>query len=251
MLVSLAFSLRGQPQRKAFEVVSFKLEPPIHGDDSRLVNFTENPGRVDYLHISLENLLGMAYRMSGNRITGLPRWSQTALYTLHATYPPEWPKTDIKEMLRTLLEDRLQFEAHTQEKQVRGFGLEVSGRGSKLRPSDAEPPGPTIDGAKLQAQFDRKRGNIVSSRISIEQLAGILSYILDQPVANGSKLDGWFSVQLRWTPETADPSAVPAGDKYPSIFTALEEQLGLRLKAQQVATKYLIVDRVEREPNDQ
>lgn len=249
ILIAVFMAVAAHGQSKTFEVVSFKVEPPLRGDEGRMYNYTEDPGRIAYFHISLDNLIARAYDVANNRISGVPRWNDSTLYSLSATLPPGSSKSDVRVMLRNLLNERLRLKVHTQDRQVRGFVLVEATRGSKLKASLAEPPGPTSHGSKPQSQVDRRRGRLAGTRMPIDQLAFLLSIVLDQPVVNQSRLEGFIEVDLRWTPESVDPNAEP--DKYPSIFAAPEEQLGLRLRAQTVSAQYLIVDHVEREPKDE
>jgi uncharacterized protein (TIGR03435 family) len=82
----------------------------------------------------------------------------------------------------------------------------------------------------------------------MERFAEILSRQMDLPVVNHTGLEGAFNLKLRWTPESARlakaaDSAVPDG---PSIFTAIQEQLGLRLHAQKVPVEVLVIDHAEK-----
>ena len=242
-----AFALNAQTG--TFEVASFKMEPPLKAGEIRLYSYVENPGRIAYQHVAIQNLIADAYDVYTNQISGIPRWTDSIRYALSATLPQGSTKANIREMLRNLLAEQLNLRVHMQEKQVRGYVLVQSVHGFRLKQSQADPEGPSSDGSKPRAQIDRKRGRIVGTRMSMKEIALLLSVVLEQPVVDKTSIDGFFDIQLRWTPEATNLISDPGA--YPSIFGALEEQLGLRVRSQVVSARYLIVDNVERDPKSE
>jgi uncharacterized protein (TIGR03435 family) len=91
-------------------------------------------------------------------------------------------------------------------------------------------------------------GKVKGTNVSMADLAGILSRHLNEPVQDQTGLRGVFDVNLEWMPELAQADA--ASDRLSSIFTAVQEQLGLKLQAQKVTVDVLVVDHAERNPTE-
>jgi len=82
-------------------------------------------------------------------------------------------------------------------------------------------------------------------RLPMAQFAGLLAELVDRPVKDMTGVHGVFNIKLRWTPEGVTDPELPT-----SIFTALEEQAGLKLEAQKLLVEILVVDRIERQPTE-
>jgi uncharacterized protein (TIGR03435 family) len=98
------------------------------------------------------------------------------------------------------------------------------------------------------AATNNGRGHIVATNASMDRFAEILSRQMDRPVVNQTGLQGVFNLTLQWTPDSARPANPQNGaaTEGPSIFTAIQEQLGLRLRAQKVPVDVLVIDHAER-----
>jgi bla regulator protein BlaR1 len=198
---------------------------------------------------SLLILILEAYpEISGSRLSGGPAWLTTEYWDLAAKLPPNMPSTE-KElnhktelMLQALLADRFKLVTHREMRDQPVYDLVLAKGGSKLKPSSAE-----------KFSFKTSRGGIEFQHESIEGLANYLysPYIAlgsgqqpaDRPVVDRTGLQGFFDFALEWTPDTvqADPAATGA-----SLFTALEEQLGLKLQPRKAAAEFLVIDHAER-----
>lgn len=146
-------------------------------------------------------------------------------------------------MLRALLEERIHLKAHRETKNLPIYELVVSRPGllrqgncaDACRTSDFEQKGAdlTIDGEAMNAI----------------ELAGTISMVLDRPVVDRTGATGTFDVHLQWTPdpgEVGDSDAVSVGDSSGSIFTVLQEKLGLKLQRAIGPVEVLVIDHVEK-----
>jgi len=126
---------------------------------------------------------------------------------------------------------------HWAPKELSGYALVAAAKGAKLKPIESTSQTDTCTGdSKIQA-----------SQVSMEGFAGLLETALDRPVQDLTGMPGVFDLTLEWTPDEAP--AEPSGDvPAPSLFTALQDRLGLRLRAQKVSIRTLVVDHIERVP---
>jgi uncharacterized protein (TIGR03435 family) len=234
---------------------------------------TEVPlGRCRFVHTPLEMLIRQAYefeitksgankKFTGGPPTGGPTWMSSEYFDIEAVAPDPAKATAarLNEMLRTLLADRFQLKTHDETRQTQRYVLMLSKGGPKMKPSTAE-DGPrglnSIAGQPLTARS-----------VDMPMFAGFLAGRLGKPVGDETGLNGEYTFQLTWTPgdnEVGLGSNLPGGFQLPaeirekinaannrnpngpSLFTALQEQLGLRLETKQQPVQYLIVDRAEK-----
>jgi uncharacterized protein (TIGR03435 family) len=141
----------------------------------------------------------------------------------------------VEPMLRAFLKDRFQLETHNARKQEDGFELVLAKDGLKLKASD-----PGADTAAIVA-----RGRLFLGRATLDRIASLLSSPLGKPV-NQTGIPGTFNLDLQFAPEGSQISQT--GTERPSIFTAVQEQLGLKLEPRKVMSDILVIDRCESVP---
>lgn len=134
---------------------------------------------------------------------------------------------------RRLLKDRFHLVVHRETRQVEGYGLLVAKSGPKLQ----------------SANGDSHVGYMLSdtlrfSSISLDTFAAAVARVVGRPVADRTGIKGNYNIELHYAPADSSDSA------YPSIFGALQEQLGLKLEPQQVPDEILVIDSVDREPTE-
>ena len=191
--------------------------------------------KFNALRISLEGLIEYAYNINHNEMVG-PAWLGSETYDIEAK--PEHPVSiaQIRQMLQTLLTDRFKLSVHTETKELPVYALMPAKNGPRLReaPADEEP------------SFRRTPGHIVAENEPISSLINAFRGnffalgVLDRPVIDTTGLKGRYDFTLEWAQR--DP------DTGPSLFTALQEQLGLRLVAQKGPVEVLVIDHVEKVP---
>ena len=150
----------------------------------------------------------------------------------------------LREMLRLLLADRFRLEVHNETREQLVLLLKVAKGGIKLKeiPSD-------ISGALRPG-----RGFLAGTRTGIPFLAQTLSQIVDRPILDQTKLTGKYDFELRWTPDQSSANSAlgepltpqsPVDSDRPNIFTALQEQMGLRLESGKGPVAFVVVDHIE------
>ena len=140
-------------------------------------------------------------------------------------------------MLQTLLADRFKLVVHHEEKMRDAYVLEVRNNAPKLAKGNGE-----------GATTSNGRGHIVGTNHTMDRFAQVLSRQMDLPVVNRTGLEGTYNIDLQWTPDSARlarPEGGPVADG-PSIFTAIQEQLGLRLRAAKVPVDVLVIDHAQK-----
>jgi uncharacterized protein (TIGR03435 family) len=194
-------------------------------------------GRYLVLGASLRDLIANAYGVRGYQITGLPAWANSEKLTIEAKTSapiPPWPDSNnlLSAMLQSLLEDRFGLSLHRETHQDAIYNLVAAKSGFKLK--TAAPDAPT--------GFEMLPRQIHSLAVPLEYLAGALANVLERPVYDKTGIAGKYDYRLYYTPDDA-PTTDPA---VPSIFTALEQQLGLKLEAAKGPVETVVIDRVER-----
>jgi uncharacterized protein (TIGR03435 family) len=234
MLLS-ALELGAQP---AFEVASIK----PHKGAYTSVGVHISGLKVTIEAYGLEGLIMDAYQLNqSNQISGGPPWvsADSVRFDIAAIAPGEGALSgeNLRLMLRTLLADRFQLKVHrvTQERPV--YALVVAKNGPKLKTSaPSEESSVTAGGAKT--------AQITMANVTTERLAIQLSGGLDRPVVDKTGLTGHYDVKLNWIPEFAGPP--PPGSDGVNLFTAVQEQLGLKLEPQKASIETLVIDHVEK-----
>jgi len=231
--------LRSQPAAQpAFEVASVK--PAAPGNRTRIA-FVPG-GRFQATSIALTTLLSVAYDMREFQISGGPAWMTSARFDISAKAErSSATTTDMVQMLRTLLTDRFKLTLHRDTRDLPVYELVVDDRGLKLKESD---------GAK-ERSLDGGGGRAIGTKVDLGTLSQFLSMQLGRTVVDRTGVSGAYDVTLTWTPDTNaiqtspdDPRA--AASSGPSIFTALQEQLGLKLVSRRGPVETIVIDRAER-----
>jgi uncharacterized protein (TIGR03435 family) len=232
VLVASLSPSQAQDQIK-FEVASVK--PNTSGSQAFTINSGAG-GRFSVRNFTVWNLIRTAYNLRDLQISGGPGWIKTEGFDIEARPASPVSRDKMEEMLRMLLAERFQLKVHTESRNLPAFALIVSDKGSKLQPATGVSGPRTI-----------RLGQLVESRMSTAQLAQILEFDLDKPVIDRTGLTGDFSIHLEWTREQERTAAgdIPVDQSRPSIFTALQEQLGLKLESVKAPVDVLMIDRVE------
>jgi uncharacterized protein (TIGR03435 family) len=184
-------------------------------------------------NVPLEFLIGIAYGVDYNRLTAKDEWLDTQLYDVVAEVDPaiKLTREQTQPLLRHLLEGRFHLKTHTEQVQVSGYALVVAPGGPKLTPSSQTEPHAQLLPNALQA-----------SGVPMKSVAAFLERPAGLPVVDETGLAGLYDIKLSYAPGNSTDSTLP------SIFTALKEQLGLKLQPKKITVQQLVVDHVEKVP---
>src|SRR6266850_6904773 len=220
--------------RPAFEVASIKPAPP-QASGRVSTRMSENRGRLNYTNVSLRDVIGQAYHLQHGQISG-PPWIDTERFDIAAKIPAGAAMDQIPQMLQSLLADRFKLRSHSETKEQPVYALVAGKNGPKFQKAESS-SGPRGGSGRGRAH--------VSGKFSMPRFADYLSDRLGRPVLDQTKLDGAYAITLDWVPDSSEESA-----SGPSIFTALQEQLGLKLVATKGPTTILVIDHVEKAPTE-
>jgi uncharacterized protein (TIGR03435 family) len=244
MCVPFGHAQSQSPARAEFEVASIKLHQGM-----LIMSGLETSGaRVTVNASTVSDLIVLAYNVKDYQLAGVADWMRSDRYDVIATSPGEsTPKIDqIRQMLQTLLSDRFRLSVHRETKEMAVYALVVGKNGPRLK-EDAAGPG--------VMKFNRKGRDVELEAIgaTIESLINQLPRMpgVDRAVLDRTGLTGKYDFRLTLTDfqlsVNAQPQGIPAADSEgASVFTALQEQLGLKLESQKAPVEILTVDRVER-----
>lgn len=222
---------------ETFDVVSIK--PNTSGEQGGTNR--AQPGRLVGINVTVLRLIGMAYRPI-QEFEGGPDWIRTERFDIEGKADGTPNQQQMQTMLRALLADRFHLVARIEQRHRPIYELTRARRdrrlGPQLRASKAEcAGGPGTCGVRM---LD---GALSSQGITMSRLAAELSFV-GRPVVDRSELPGAFEVDLKWTPDTAAAGAPVDG--LPSIFTAIQEQLGLRLEPAMGPVDVLVIEGAQR-----
>jgi uncharacterized protein (TIGR03435 family) len=224
---------------QSFEVASVK---PTPKDIGMRTPVKADPARVQYAGLTLKVLIQIAYNAPEWGIAGGPKWMYSDPYDVAATLPPGSTAEQTPRMLQTLLAERFHLTLRHETKQMHVYDLGVAKGGPKLKPGQT---GEQWHDGKMNGGIFR--GKFVFHQIESSVLAGLLGKATGRPVVDKTHLTGIFDVNLSWTPEDTPPGDPAANG--PSLFTAVEEQLGLKLTPANAPVEVLVIINAER-PSD-
>jgi uncharacterized protein (TIGR03435 family) len=212
-------------------------------------------GRFTATNCPVSLLISYAYDVMQSEIAGAPAWIRSNRYDVAAKAESDPPVEGIRAMLQRLLEERFQLKSHWEVREGAVYDLVVSKPG-KLKEASGDCPGILSDPASRTnpppddapcGGLRNTLGHTKGYRLTAEQLAGSLSFFMQRLVVDKTGLTGKYDIELEWTPEAAlvRPSEAPNAGP-PSIFTAVREQLGLRLESGRGPVKLLVINHIER-----
>ena len=213
-----------------FEVASVK---PSDGGLFAISPYGLN--RFSVRNVTLTLLISLAYDVNDADVVAGPASHVSELYEVEAKAEDgvSLSKENLQPRLRALLAERFHLVAHREVKSVAGYRLVVVKGRAKLKPSEAAASNPFIF-----------LGGLRAAAASTDVLAGMLSSVVGRPVVNETHLTGTYEIALEYSPEGSTDSTRP------SVFTAVQEQLGLKLEPGSVPHEVIVVDRAERPTPD-
>lgn len=232
-----------------FEVVSVKANKS--GASQVTINFQ---GGVTLINVPLRAIVQLAYNINTlSRIVGYPDWTNVERFDIQAR-PPEGMATtaEMGAMLRTLLADRFKLVAQIEKRELQTYALvkaRTDGKlGSNIKPAEAPCVGPRGEPNPLAIQCAAPGsvpGATSFAGVPMPQVAALLSLVVGRPVTDRTELAGPYDLELRFSGDPAAGAPLPDASA-PSIFTALQEQLGLKLEAERELVEVLVITSIDR-----
>jgi len=249
----ISFGQVAAESRPTFEVASIKLNKANTPVDMGVGN-----GQGGGHNVTLKALLAFAYRLPDFQISGGPGWAGSERFDVEGKAQDRAADPDrLRRMLQSLLEDRFQLKLHRETKAAPAYALLIAKGGPKIKRSQDQtspavngpaPPGagPNHGAMRLGAS------SLIGNAVMLSLFTRLLSQRLDRPVIDRTNLTGRFDLQLQWSPEVGEPLYGPGGNPLPpgdpsgpSIFTAIQEQLGLKLESIHMPVEFLVIGHAE------
>jgi uncharacterized protein (TIGR03435 family) len=252
--------------RLEFEVASIKLNK---SSDARVL-IGARGGRFTATNVPLQSLMTRAYKIKEIQLSGAPAWLISDRYDIEAKAEGSPNPDEMRAMLQALFEDRLHLKFHREMKELPIYALVVAKPG-KLKGSEGECADATLQKAPRKpgeppavpcgrvTTFD---GHLLGEKIGIEQLIEPLSQLSGRIVLDKTNLTGKYDINVQYTPErrqlpaslTSSPADLPlapqaADPSGPPLFTAIQDQLGLKLESKKEPVEIMVIDHIER-PSD-
>jgi uncharacterized protein (TIGR03435 family) len=238
ILLPIVLASIGYAQTAAFDAASIKPSAAAGGPSSLRLT----AGRAAMQNVSLKKVMLNAYGIPDDReytVDG-PDFLTTEHFDIDATFPADTPPAKVHEMMQTMLAERFKLALHKETRQLPMYSLVVAKGGLKIHAGSAG-----------EGRTSGKPGHFEATGITMQKLADLIARQAGRPVSDATGLQGVFDFTLEWDPQaalrvgTADGAG---GGQGASIFTALQEQLGLRLESGKGPVEVLVVDRMEKMP---
>ena len=209
-----------------------------------------NPDRFSATNVPLKTLILMAYGLkTEDQIAAMPGWGSSAHFDIEAkvdaettaalkAMPEEAKEKASDTMMEALLADRFQLKIHHETRELPIFALDVAKNGSKLKVADPE--------GKNNGSMQSHNTALTATGVPIAELCTFLSQRLHRKVEDRTGLTGTYDFTLEWAPDdaTGDQPKDAAGNPLPSLLTAVQEQLGLRLESTRGPVDTIVVEHV-------
>lgn len=245
---TIAQAPKGEPA-PSFDVISIHLSPPSPDGHNHIWNdIHESHFRTG--NLSIRDLIQYAYNLPKSQILSGPPWLNSAMYDIDAKSDPTqdarlkaMSSQDAAQqkrlMVQALLADRFALVTHHETPELPIYNLVLTKDGPKFKPS-------TLNGTAINT--GRSSMHIAGSDDTIALLARELAQSQGRVVVNKTGLTGRYDLTLRWTPDDAPPpllNGAPDPNAPPGLFTAIQEQLGLKLESTKGPVDVLVIDKIE------
>jgi|HubBroStandDraft_4_1064222.scaffolds.fasta_scaffold107240_1 uncharacterized protein (TIGR03435 family) len=235
VVVVLVISATTFAQTPSIEVATVKLN---HSADAIGNRF--DPDRMTWTGVPLGVLIQEAYGVQPYQVSGGPIWLGSDRWDINAKTDGPTSFTQKLQLLQSLLADRFQLRFHSETREMKAYKLVVAKGGPKLQEVKEGDPLSGSAGTRIG------KGLIQGHKVAISDLAHFLQSELGRPVQEATGLTGKYDFKLEWVPDESQPNsggeAPPPDAEGPSIFRAIQEQLGLKLEAQKAPGEILVID---------
>jgi uncharacterized protein (TIGR03435 family) len=221
--------LAGALHAQKFEAAS--IHPNPSGTEGSVINF-EDSGVLRAANVSLRMLIRSAYSVQDDQIIGGPKWLDVDRYNIEARTlgPIKGPEERL--LLQHLLADRFALRLHTDKRELPVYRLEIAKNGPLIKQSQS-------NSSEIRTSRNPGHNQISVVRIGIRQFAAMLGRFVGRTVQDATGITGDYDFTLTWDPDGASATV-------PSLFAALQEQMGLRLESGKAIMDVLVIDSAEK-----
>jgi len=244
-LVSLTALCQTKPEKLPkleFEVASIKPAKP----GANAGGIKPLPGGQTYVanNVPVKLMIRLMYHLTNSQVSGGPGWLDTDLYDVEAKADGPHTLDELHIMFQNLLVDRFKLQFHKETRTLPAYELAVDKAGTKLTENHSP------DQWEIPIQ-PLGFGNVQATRCSMSYFSWFLAQVLNKPVVDQTGLPLFYDFKLEWTPELPpgfvprDGASLPPTNG-PDIFTAVHEQLGLKLDSHKGPVEIMVIDHVEK-----
>ncbi len=229
----------------AYEVVTIKPSDPKDGGRG----FQTRGRHIRAANETVDDMISFAWGIHVKQIVGGQPWMSTDHYFVDGVpdAPGEPNLTQLRSMIKKVLADRFGLKVHDEQRELSVYALTVAKGGPKLTRSLGPPNGPPNDNFSTSAYMRE-------TNTTMGEFAKAMQYVLDRPVVDRTSLEGRWDFLLKWTPDESQftamgykiPPPTYNPNAPPGLFSAIQEQIGLKLEAVKAPAQVLVVDGVER-----
>jgi uncharacterized protein (TIGR03435 family) len=260
LLVPIAL-VRAQTTSPTFEVASVK--PNKSGTTQ--ANIGTPPNGVNIVNLPLRGIIQLFFQINQpSKVIGIPDWTITERFDINARAAGPITADERRLMMQALLADRFRLVARREKRELTVLALMLNRNDGKLGPNLTESkgciqPGNTAAQAETPAGTQQPTcgpktggaGRLLLVGVPMQQFTSLLALVLGRTVVDKTGLNGRYDIDLNYAPERQLPPGVeipgtPADPNGASIFTAMREQLGLKLEQQRDQEEVLVIDHIER-----
>jgi uncharacterized protein (TIGR03435 family) len=246
LFLALSMAARGQaPAAPAFEAASIKISH-ASGTGSGMSRY---PNRIKIINSTLKFCVQMAWNVKDFQVAGGGGWTDADRYDIDAVAAEAFKKDEYQEMLRSMLAERFGLVVHSETQDRQGYALIVARNGPKLPP-------PTDDPDVMFGGTPSGNRTLKARNVTLKAFADALALPMRAIVVDQTGIEGRYDVSFEWTPDAASmPRVSKSGEPLPppadaasgpSIFTALQEKLGLKLESRKIPVEVIVIDHANR-----
>jgi len=213
------------------------------------------PGGHLLVNAPVRLMLMHAYGLQFSQISGGPDWLSSDTWSIDARAEGNPTRDELMHMLQSLLEDRFHLKAHRESREMSVYALTVARNGPKLPapkegacatavPGQPEPTAPPC--GRVRISMSPQGVLMEGGSAAMSELTRVLAIPLSRPVVDRTALSDTYDIRLEFTDDGPGAPPPPADARNPGIFTAIQEQLGLKLETAKATVEILVIDRIDR-----
>jgi uncharacterized protein (TIGR03435 family) len=227
----------------SFEVATIKLSDP----DDKSHRFEIRGHRILIENQTVRTMIEMSYGVHAKQIVNAPTWMESERFDVQGVPDVEGQPNivQLREIVQKLLGERFGLKFHSDKREMARYTLTVAKSGPKMEPTKGAPDSlPNMRGGG-----DKTSRSLQVENVSMGELAHSLQGELDRPVVDETGLKGKYDFTLKWLRQDA-PVTADADSSVPVLFTALQEELGLKVEPSKGEVEMMVIDKVERPAAD-
>lgn len=239
--LSLALYAQSKDAKPVFESASIKMTAPSGGGGHSSEHDSTGLLRAS---MTLKSYIMAAYNVKAFQVTGGPKWIDDSTYEIVAKFEDGTAVghdrgNQVHEALQALLADRFQLKFHHESKEMPTYVLVTTKAGFKLKPA-------TDQGCSTNSNGNGSRVKFVATGCTMADFASALARHTGEPVTDRTAVQGKYTFTLEYTPDDLRNNASSDQPALPSLFTVIQEQLGLKLETAKAPVDIIVVDSAER-----